>query len=200
MACSVTLSDVTYSCDDLGVGGITELYLVNKVELTNQALEGLGASDVVFNADTREITGTVAAIALGDGIEVEFNNKDGFSFFGEVKTVNADGTTSTVPTISFETPKMTPEKVKALNQMAKGGSELVALVATAAKTYHVVGYDYGLYINTVDGNSGTARAEKNRFQVTLTGEEDGLSYTLAETTDDNGKDNFDTLVSLIKTA
>lgn len=198
MACSVTLADITYSCDDLGVGGITELYLVNKENLTHEELEGLGASDVEFNVDTRAITGTVAAIAADDGIEVEFNNKDGFSFFGEVKTVNADGTTSTVPTISFETPKMTPEKVAALNQMAKGGSELVALVATAAKTYHLVGYDYGLYMNTVDGNSGTARAEKNRFQVTITGEEDGLSYTFAETSDDNGKANFDTLVGSIK--
>lgn len=200
MACDVTLADITYSCDDLGVGGITELYLVNKEKLTHEALEGLGASDVAFNVNTRAITGTVAAIALDDGIEVKFNNKDGFSFFGEVKTVNADGTTSTVPTISFETPKMTPEKVAALNQMARGGSELVALVATAAKTYHLVGYDYGLYMSTVDGNSGTARAEKNRFQVTLTGEEDGLSYTFEETNTDNGKAKFDTLVSSIKIA
>jgi len=199
MACSVTLSDVTYSCDDLGVGGITELYLVNKADLTATASEGL--VDATFSTDgSRTITGTVAAIDAADGVEMEFNNKDGFSVFGEVKTVNADGTTSTVPTISFETPKMTPEKVTALNQMAKAGSELVALVATAAGTYHLVGYDYGLYINTVDGNSGTARAEKNRFQVTITGEEDGLSYTFEETTNDNGKAKFDVLVGSIKAA
>lgn len=198
MACNVTLSDVTYSCDDLGIGGITELYLVNKAELTNVTTEGLGASDVEFDSDTREITGTVAAIDAADGVEMEFNNKDGFSVFSEVKTVNADGTSVTVPTISFETPKMTPEKVSALNQMAKGGSEIVALVATAAGTYHLSGYDHGLYINTIDGSSGTARAEKNRFQVTLTGEEDGLSYTFEETSGDNGKAKFDTLVGSIK--
>ena len=69
-----------------------------------------------------------------------------------------------VPTISFETPRMSPVKVTALNQMAKAGAELVALVATAAGSYHLVGYDYGLYINTVDGNSGAARGEKNRFK------------------------------------
>jgi hypothetical protein len=48
MACSVTLSDVTYSCDDLGVGGITELYLVNKADLTATASEGLNGADILY--------------------------------------------------------------------------------------------------------------------------------------------------------
>ena len=197
MACSVTLSDVAYSCDDLGVGGITELYLINKADLT--ATSGEGLNGATFSTDgSRTITGTVAAIDAADGVEMEFNNKDGFSFFGEVKTVNADGTSSTVPTISFETPRMSPAKVTSLNQMSKAGSELVALVATAAGSYHLVGYDYGLYINTVDGNSGAARGEKNRFQVTITGEEDGLSYSFEETSGDLGKAKFDVLVGSIK--
>jgi hypothetical protein len=38
--------------------------------------------------------------------------------------------------------------------------------------------DYGLYAGTVDANSGTGRAEKNRFQLTLTGDEQGLSYSI----------------------
>jgi hypothetical protein len=53
---------------------------------------------------------------------------------------------------------------------------VVALVETAAGTHHVVGLDYGLYFATVDGASGTGRAEKNRFQITMTGEEDSLAY------------------------
>ena len=36
MACDVTLSDIAYSCEDLGVGGITELYLVNKAQTLQQ--------------------------------------------------------------------------------------------------------------------------------------------------------------------
>ena len=31
---------------------------------------------------------------------------------------------------------------------------------------------------TVDGASGTGRSEKNRFQLTMTGEEAGLSYSI----------------------
>ena len=67
-----------------------------------------------------------------------------------------------------------------LDQMSNGAPELVAFVKTAAGTHHVCGLDFGLYVSTIDGNSGTGRAEKNRFQVTLTGEEAGLSYSISE--------------------
>ena len=169
MACTVTLADILYSCDDLGIGGIVELHIANKSN-AESALTGVGSAD-------RAIT---AATAVSGIVELGFNLKDGFSVFSEVKTVNADGTTTTVPTISVELPKMDADKITALNNIAKGGAELVAFVKTAAGTYHVSGLDYGLYAATVDGNSGTSRAEKNRFQLTLTGEENGLSHSIAE--------------------
>lgn len=169
MACTVTLADIIYSCDDLGVGGIVELHIANKL-----AADAALTSD----ADDRIVS---AATAVSGIVQLGFNLKDGFSVFSEVKTVNADGTTTTVPTISVELPKMDATKNTILNDIAKGGAELVAFVKTAAGTYHVSGLDYGLYASTVDGNSGTGRGEKNRFQLTLTGEENGLSYSITET-------------------
>jgi hypothetical protein len=170
MACNVTLADIAYSCDDLGVGGILELHIANRTE----ALSALtsDSDDRIVSAVSAAVTGIV---------ELSFSNKDGFSVFSEVKTVNADGTSTTVPTISVELPKMDATKITALNDIAKGGAELVAFVKTAAGTYHVSGLDYGLYASTVDGNSGTGRGEKNRFQLTLTGEENGLSYSITDT-------------------
>ena len=169
MACTVTLSDIAYSCDDLGIGGIVELHVSSK-----------SAATAVVTAD--ESTRVISAVsgAASDVVELSFNLKDGFSVFSEVKTVNADGTTTTVPTISVELPKMDASKITALNQIAKGGAELVAWVKTAAGTHHVSGLDYGLYAATIDANSGTSRAEKNRFQLTLTGEENGLSYSITD--------------------
>jgi len=166
MACTVTLADINYTCDDLGVGGIVELHIAN-LSTADSAL--------TYDTDTRVVS---AATAISDVVNIGFNLKDGFSVFSEVKTVNADGTTTTVPTISVELPKMDATKITNLNEIAKGGAELVALVKTAAGTYHVSGLDYGLYASTVDGNSGTGRGEKNRFQLTLTGEENGLSYSI----------------------
>ena len=185
MACNITLADISYSCDDVAIGGIVKLYVANKADLvkTGGAFDQLTTDGPVIDYDARTIVdGSVVdilPIAIADGIEISFNNKDGFSVFSEVKTVSADGVVSTVPTVSVELPKMTPEKVTSLNKLSKGGAELVAFVQTAAGTYHVVGMDYGLYAGTVDANSGTGRSEKNRFQLTMTGDEQGLSYSIA---------------------
>ena len=185
MACNVTLANnISYSCDDVAIGGIVELHVANKTD---------AVSALTLDASDRAIT---AASAVTGVSQISFNNKDGFSVFSEVKTVAADGVVSTVPTVSVELPKMTADKITALNDISKGGAELVAFVQTAAGTYHVCGLDYGLYAGTVDANSGTGRSEKNRFQLTVTGDEFGLGYLLAETTGDGGKANFDTLVSL----
>lgn len=168
MACNVTLADISYSCDDVAIGGIVELHVANKSD-AESALTGVGSAD-------RAIT---AATAVTGVSQISFNNKDGFSVFSEVKTVAADGVVSTVPTVSVELPKMTADKITKLNDISKGGAELVAFVQTAAGTYHVCGLDYGLYAGTVDANSGTGRSEKNRFQLTLTGDELGLSHSIS---------------------
>lgn len=171
MSCTVTLADINYSCDDLGIGGIVELHIANKEDV----LAELDTTD----AATRVASGTTPSV-IANISNIGFNLKDGFSVFSEVKTVNADGTTTTVPTISVEIPKMKDTTITQLEAISKGGAELVAFVKTAAGTFHVSGLDYGLYASTVDANSGTSRAEKNRFQLTLTGEENGLSYSISE--------------------
>jgi hypothetical protein len=168
MACTVTLADISYSCDDLGIGGIVELHVASKAA----ALAAITTKD-----DAARSISAVSG-AASDVVGIEFHLKDGFSVFSEVKTVDPTGGFTTVPTISVELPKMDATKITALDQMSNGPKEMVAFVKTAAGTHHVVGLDHGIYVSTVDGNSGTGRAEKNRFQLTLTGEEDGLSYSI----------------------
>jgi hypothetical protein len=168
MACDITLADVNFSCDDLGIGGLKRVLIGNKADLVS-----------VVSVANSVVTVTPSTTGLdtdGDVIEIQFNLKDGFSVFSEVKTVSADGVVSAVPTISIEIPKMSKDHRNALDNLAKPGAELVAFIETAAGTYHMVGWEYGMYAATVDGNSGTGRSEKNRYQITLTGEEDSLSY------------------------
>jgi hypothetical protein len=188
MACNITLADVSFTCEDLGIGGLKSVYLGNKSDLSTEK------ESVTTQTDYTPVTvsnGTVTVTPDPDTAKglhtdtdvtfVQFNLKDGFSVFSEVKTVSADGVVSSVPTISIEIPKMSKEHRNALDNLAKPGAELVAFVETAAGTYHMVGWEYGLYASTVDGNSGTGRSEKNRYQITLTGEEDSLSYNIEST-------------------
>jgi len=175
MACTPTLTDITYSCDDLALGGIVELYVGNKADLTDVSVD---ASDVVT------IGGTGLATAT-DIRQIEFNIKDGFSSFTDVKTV-ADGSVTVVPTITVEIPKMSGVHRNALEELSDPSAELVAFVKTAAGTYHMVGWEYGLFASTVDGASGVNRGDKNRYQLTLTGEQSKLAFDLTVTqwTDD----------------
>ena len=171
MACTPTLSDVTFSCEDLGIGGLKSVYLGHKSDL---------APVDVTNGTVSITPATTGLYTDGDVVKVQFNLKDGFSVFTDVKTVTADGITTTVPTIAIEVPSMTPAHRDALDAIAQAGVELVAFVETAAGTKHLIGFDFGLYASTVDGTSGTGRAEKNRYQLTLTGEEGSLAYNIED--------------------
>lgn len=194
MACNLTLADVTFGCTDLGIGGLKSVYVANRAALisNNEGAVSSGNAwtpisvsgntvtvtqdpSITNSGDDNSILGTIGA---GESAQISFNLKDGFSVFTDVKTVSADGIVSTVPTIAVEVPSMSQGHRDALDALASAGAELVAFVETAAGTYHMVGFDYGLYAATVDGTSGTGRAEKNRYQVTLTGDEDSLALSL----------------------
>lgn len=195
MACNVYLKGINYSCTDLPVGGLTKVYIGAKADLLEGATppvvvvtekEVYNSTDEVWeeNPNYGNVTITpTAATLLVDGVidQLSFNNKDGFSTFTDVKTVSADGSVSAVPSISIEFPVMDATKRNALEQIATGGAEIVAFVETAAGTYHMVGAEYGLFAGTVDGASGTARTDKNRFQLTLTGEEKSLAFAIDST-------------------
>ena len=124
------------------------------------AKSAVDAAALGLNSETRVVA---TAVQVTGVVDYTFNLKDGFSAFNEVKTVNADGTSTTVPTITVEFPKMSADNITELNEVATPGAELVAFIETAAGTYHLVGADYGLYASTVDMSSGAARSEKNRI-------------------------------------
>ena len=178
MACNVNLSGISFSCAELPVGGLTRVLVGDKNDLNALIAVDTDKGAVTYGDVT--ITPTTANLLTdGDVVELDFNNKDGFSVFNDVKTVNGDGSVSSVPTIAIEFPVMSEAKRNSLEQMAVGGAELVAFVQTAAGTSHLVGFEYGLYAGSVDGTSGASRTDKNRYQLTLTGEESSLAFALS---------------------
>jgi len=175
MACTVTLTDITYSCDDIALGGLTKVYLVDK-----NALDATNP-EVSVSGNTVTLSPTAATLDA-DGLvaSIEFNLKDGFSTFTDVKTIS-DGSVAAVPTITIELPKMSEANRNALEDLSSPNAEIMAFVETAAGTRHLVGYDYGLFTSTIDGAAGTSRSDKNRYQMTLTGEQINLAYHVDDT-------------------
>jgi len=194
------LQGITYDCD-VPTGGIKRIFVgylsadgtnafgfaENDAALTDGSVLDLINAEItpdtlLGSAGTYAVpTGTTIA-GTGSGanvfFELEFNRKDGFSNFTDVKTVNADGSVEAVPSVVVEIPKMSFDKHPELLRMTKGNVELVAGIETAAGTYHIVGCDFGLYAGTLDGASGTGRTEKNRWQLTLTGSESEIAVNV----------------------
>lgn len=172
MACTTTLTGIAFGCTDIPTGGITKVLLGDFANVKAD-VSAVASTGVVT------VTPTGAGLVTDGTVDLfEFNIKDGFSVMTDVKTVNADGTFSVVPTLSLEFPVMNATKRLELEKISNPLGRLIAFVETAAGTYHMLGYDFGLYFASVDGSTGTGRAEKNRWQMTLTGEENSLSYNL----------------------
>jgi hypothetical protein len=174
MACTTTLTGITFDCTDIPTGGITKVLLGDFTTVR---------SKVAANATTGVVTITPAGAGLvtdGDVDLFEFNIKDGYSVMTDVKTVNSDGTFSVVPTLSLEFPKMSAAKRLELDKISNPLGRFIAFVETAGGTYHMLGFDFGLYFSSVDGSTGTGRSEKNRWQMTLTGEENTLNFSILD--------------------
>lgn len=180
MSCTIDftgLNDILYNCDLDFSGGLKAIRLMERAEY--QSAVDAGEIEVNSTSGEYDFVSGVTALAAITGIDVialNFNNKDGFSNLTDVKTVNADGSASVVPTIQVEFARMSAGLRNTLESIAKGGAEMVAIVETAAGTVHAVGTEFGLYASSVDGASGASRTDKNRFQLTLTGEENSLAY------------------------
>jgi len=173
MGCAVDFTglSLSYACGEISSGGLKTIILADRAQLIEDGAITITAGAVTIGG-TGLVTSGVDILTLG------FNNKDAFSNFTDVKTVNADGSASVVPTIQVEFLRMDAAKRTTLEEIATPGAEIVAFVETAAGTYHMVGYGFGLYAATVDGASGASRTDKNRYQLTLVGEENVLANTL----------------------
>lgn len=178
------LNDMTYDCGLNFTGGLKTIKLMEKSEwdgAIEAATPEIEYADAVVGTSPAQfdfVTGVSAltTITAAEVLTLGFNNKDGFSNFSDVKTVNADGSASAVPTVQVEFARMSAQLRNDLDVLATGGGEMVAIVETAAGTVHAIGTEFGLYAGTVDGATGAARTDKNRYQLTLTGEENSLSY------------------------
>ena len=117
MGCTVDFSstaDIAYSCDELSTGGLKTVYICDKTDLASGTLTVASGAGTI--SGTGLVSDGVSLVALG------FNNKDGFSNFTDVKTVNADGSASAVPSIQMEFIRMSPTLRNTLELIARPGA------------------------------------------------------------------------------
>lgn len=149
MACEYQITDfdnLQYACNT-AFGGIKALKLEGKDPLDNSA--------------------TI--------VEIEFNTSDAFSNANETKSVSADGSISVAQTVQVELPRLDKVKYDAVNKLKNPNFELKLHILTKAGVMLTYGAEYGCFMSVIDVASGTSRADKNRIQLTFTGDEEALA-------------------------
>lgn len=180
MACNITISDLTYDCTQKNTGSLKRIKIGNLADYS--ALHG--------SISGKELASIPAAAGA---VEIEFNAKDAFTNFNDTKTVDPSGSVSVVPTIQIEIPIMSKDHRLALEKLTTPNSQLVVFAEMANNEFVVVGTEFGLYGSSATGASGAARADKNSYQLTLTGEESGLCAFIAGADYDAKKAIFDAI-------
>ena len=160
-------SDMELDCTDIPVGGIVAVYVARY-------------NDV--NGSLTEVDGEVTAssIAADKIVNLEFNNKDGYSSFTDVKTIDDSGVVKAIPSVMLEFPKMSLVKRNALEKFSTPNTEYVLFIETAGGERHAIGMDDGCWASEVNGQSGESKDSKNMYNMKFEGEEINLARTVSE--------------------
>lgn len=160
MICTPNLEGIDMDCNN-SVGGIDRLMI--------------GLRDTLYYTEDSE--GDLVSVH-GVFYNIDILENAGTSSFTDV-TTNNDGVTVSVPTITAEVLGMTPSVRKAVQGFAQPYAKLVALVRLTNGEWALAGKEFGLSL-TAEGASGTQRSEKQRYTLTLVGEENYMADLLDE--------------------
>jgi len=159
--------DVKLDCADIPVGGIVEVYVAR-------------FSDAVGKLTETDGVVTASSIPAGKIVNLEFNNKDGYSSFTDTKTIDDSGVVKAIPNVMLEFPKMTLKKRNALEKFSTPNTEYVLFVKTAGDVKHAIGMDDGCWASEVNGQSGEGKDSKNMYNLKFEGEEINLARTVSD--------------------
>ena len=150
MACSQTLSGITNDCAS-NMGGIVEVYLANKADVSSITITSSKVTAISMNSTAKFKT---------------YHFRPNTSSMSSNYQVNQENGTSYVQTdLLMVFNRMETAKRIEVTAMAQG--ELCAIVKDANGLYWMLGIDNPLVLSAGDGLTGTARADRNGYSVTL---------------------------------
>ena len=150
MACSQSLSGLTYDCSGIGLGGIKEVYVAQ-----------WNASTIATGVTQDSTTGTVTGITGMSFVKYEFRKNTG----SMTSTFNADeGYVTTEVVLHFD--KM--ETKKRLEMSALSLDDLFVLVVDNNQKVWVLGLDAPVVASAGTGQTGANRiSDRNYYEITL---------------------------------
>lgn len=164
MACNQTLSGLLKDCSS-SMGGIVEVLLANREDVAT-----------VTVAD-----GGISAITMADS--AKFHK---YAFARNTGSMSSNYTIDQTTGVRFVATDLVMvfnrmETAKRVEITALAQNDLVAIVKDANGKYWYLGYDEAVTATAGDGLSGTARADRNGYSITLQDNSHEMPYEVDET-------------------
>ena len=165
MACN-TIREFTYDACSPNIGGIKNIWLANYVE-----------NAATITGDDRLVEGTVSGFAEGVTWTKYPMRKNTCSMTSTLNN-STDGASYVTTELAMVFSKMEAQKRIAIQALAIG--ECMAVVEDSNGEMWFLGADAPLTATAGAGETGTAKGDANRYNLTLTDESLGFPYTLDE--------------------
>jgi hypothetical protein len=164
MACELS-TGFTLDCKD-GIGGIKQIVLVDKTEVSS------------FSLDANEIVTAINGPASGDLYTYELPTQTGS--FEETINFNRDnGTVFYTQTVNVMLQKLSAAKRLELQNVAT--ARVIVFVEDTNGNWWAVGYEYGADLSTATAATGTALGDMNGFTLAFVHESQKRAYKLSGT-------------------
>lgn len=159
MACIQTLSGLAKDCA-ANMGGIVEVYIANFDDVASKTLT----------------TSQISAITMASGATFKK-----YSFPKNTGSLTSTYTIDPASGVRFVTSDLVlqfnrMETAKRIEVVALSLGDLAVIVKDANGKYWYLGYDNPVNASASDGQTGTARADANRYAVTLQDESSEMPY------------------------
>ena len=162
MACELS-TGFTLDCKD-GIGGIKQIVLVDKTEVTS------------FTLDANEIVTAINGPASGDLYTYELPTQTGS--FEETINFNRDnGTVFYTQTVNVMLNKLSSAKRLELQNVAT--ARVIVFVEDTNGNWWAVGYEYGADLSTGTAATGTVLGDMNGYTLAFTHEAAKRAYKLS---------------------
>jgi hypothetical protein len=162
MACELS-TGFTLDCKD-GIGGIKQIVLVDKTEVTS------------FTLDANEIVTAINGPASGDLYTYELPTQTGS--FEETINFNRDnGTVFYTQTVNVMLNKLSSAKRLELQNVAT--ARVIVFVEDTNGNWWAVGYEYGADLSTGTAGTGTVLGDMNGYTLAFTHEAAKRAYKLS---------------------
>jgi hypothetical protein len=162
MACELS-TGFTLDCKD-GIGGIKQIVLVDKTNVTS------------FTLDASEVVTAINGAVLGDLFTYELPTQTGS--FEETINFNRDnGTVFYTQTVNVMLNKLSSAKRLELQNVAT--ARVIVFVEDTNGNWWAVGYEYGADLSTATAGTGTTLGDANQYTLAFTHEAAKRAYKLS---------------------